>query len=247
MERDVTIDSTVVGSPVARAVVRRVAFTRWVRRTHGWFGLWGAMLGLIFGLSGVWLNHRAVLRLDLPAQHTINGQLALPETKFDSPSEMAIWLAGVLKVEGPPINLRVERSRPVAWSERSGSERGGSDREGAERSGASKPLMQPEHWSFAFGKPSRMIQVEYWRGNASVSVRTVENGFIATLTNVHKGIGMPLPWVLLVDTLAGSLIFLALSGLILWWETNRRRGLGIAIFVVSVTTTLGLVLWPLLT
>ena len=25
---------------------RRLAFVRWVRRTHGWFGLWGALLGL---------------------------------------------------------------------------------------------------------------------------------------------------------------------------------------------------------
>ncbi len=27
---------------------RRATFVRWVRKTHGWFGLWGALLGLIF-------------------------------------------------------------------------------------------------------------------------------------------------------------------------------------------------------
>jgi hypothetical protein len=57
---------------------------------------------------------------------------------------------------------------------------------------------------------------------------------------------MPMPWILLVDTLAGSLILLSISGLILWWETNRRRRLGIAIFGVSVATTLGLARWPML-
>ena len=56
---------------------------------------------------------------------------------------------------------------------------------------------------------------------------------------------MPIPWILLIDTLAGSLIFLSLSGVILWWETNRRRGLGIAIFGVSVVATIGLAVWPL--
>jgi len=76
-------------------------------------------------------------------------------------------------------------------------------------------------------------------------VRTTENGFFATLTNLHKGVGMPVPWILLIDTLAGSLIFLSLSGVILWWETNRRRRLGIAIFGVSVAVTIGLALWPL--
>ena len=70
-----------------------------------------------------------------------------------------------------------------------------------------------------------MIQVEYWVGNKSASVRTTQNGFIATLTNLHKGTTMPVPWILLIDTLAGSLIFLSISGVILWWETHRRRSL----------------------
>ena len=39
-------------------VNRRLTFVRWVRKTHGWFGLWGAILGLIFGTAGIWLNHR---------------------------------------------------------------------------------------------------------------------------------------------------------------------------------------------
>ena len=31
---------------------------------------------------------------------------------------------------------------------------------------------------------------------------------------------MRVPWILLIDTLAGSLIFLSISGIILWWETD---------------------------
>ncbi|MBV8394356.1 MAG: PepSY-associated TM helix domain-containing protein [Alphaproteobacteria bacterium] len=232
MERDMSVEA--IGSGASQRINRRLAFTRWVRRTHGWFGLWGALLGLMMGTSGVWLNHRATLKLELPAQRTLNGQLALPDARFGTPEAMAIWLANALKVEGPANQMRVERSRPVAWAEKE-----------AEKGSAEKPPMQPERWSFAFGSPSRVVQVEYWRGNASVSVRTVESGFIATLTNLHKGIGMPVPWILLIDTLAGSLIFLSLSGVILWWETNRRRTLGIAIFATAVVTTAGLALWPL--
>jgi uncharacterized protein len=56
---------------------------------------------------------------------------------------------------------------------------------------------------------------------------------------------MPVPWILLVDTLAGSLLLLSLSGAVLWWETKRRLRLGIAIFGVSVAVTAGLALWPL--
>nr|WP_244618443.1 hypothetical protein [Rhodoferax sediminis] len=52
---------------------------------------------------------------------------------------------------------------------------------------------------------------------------------------------MSLAWILLIDTLAGSLIFLSLSGVILWVQTSRRRLVGLMIFSSSVALTLGLV------
>ena len=73
---------------------------RWVRRTHGWFGLWGALLGLMMGFSGVWLNHRSVLKLELPDQQQINAQLALPDPRPATAEAMAAWLQQAL--EGRP-------------------------------------------------------------------------------------------------------------------------------------------------
>ncbi|MFO1082426.1 MAG: PepSY-associated TM helix domain-containing protein [Reyranellaceae bacterium] len=204
---------------------RRIAFVRWVRRTHGWFGLWGAVLGLMAGLSGIWLNHRAVLKLPLPDQRQVNAQVALPDPRPATPEAMAAWLQHELTLSRGATNTRVERSRPVPW---------------AEKGGQGKPLMQPERWQFTFGAPDRLIQAEYWVGNGSVALRTTENGFIATLTNLHKGVGMPVAWILLIDTLAGSMIFLSVSGVILWWETHRRRLVGMAIFGVSVALTVAL-------
>jgi hypothetical protein len=223
MERDLMVDAA-AGTLESLRVNRRLAFVRWVRKTHGWFGLWGALLGLMMGTSGVWLNHRATLKLELPAQQQLNAQLALPDPAPATAEAMAAWLQGALKLERGPNNTRVEPARPAPWD---------------------RQLMQPERWTFAFGGPDRVVQVEYWAGNRSASVRTTTNGFIATLTNLHKGVGMPVPWILLIDTLAGSLIFLSLSGLILWWETNRQRKLGIAIFATAVSVTVGLALWPL--
>ncbi|HZQ00445.1 MAG TPA: PepSY-associated TM helix domain-containing protein [Reyranella sp.] len=208
---------------------RTLKAVHWLRKTHGWFGLWGAILGLLAGFSGIWLNHRATLKLDLPGQRQINAQIALPEPAPATPQAMAAWLQDALKLDRPANNLRVERARPVPWSEK-----------GQEQS----PLMQPARWTFSFGGPNRVIQIEYWQGNRSASVRTTENGFVATLTNLHKGVGMPVAWVLLIDTLAGSLIFLTLSGVVLWWTTNRRKRVGIAIFGASVALTVGLALWP---
>ncbi|HTB37271.1 MAG TPA: PepSY-associated TM helix domain-containing protein [Reyranella sp.] len=217
---------------------RRLAFVRWVRRTHGWFGLWGAILGLLMGFSGIWLNHRNVLKLDLPGQQQINAQLELPDPRPATIDALAAWLQQTLKLDGPANTMRVDRSRPVAWTERD------ADR-GAERAGERRSLMQPERWTVNFGGPNRIIQAEYWVGNKSLGVRTTENGFVATLTNLHKGVGMPVPWILLIDTLAGSLIFLSISGAILWWETHRRRRVGLAIFGVSVAVTVAIALSPL--
>ena len=213
-----------------KSINRRLTFVRWVRRTHGWFGLWGALLGLMMGFSGVWLNHRNVMKLQLPSQQQINAQLELPDPRPATIDAMETWLQQTLKLDRPANTKRAERARPVAWAEKGGEQR---------------PLTQPERWVLNFAAPNHVVQVEYWAGNKSVGVRTTENGFIATLTNLHKGTGMPVPWILLIDTLAGSLIFLSISGAILWWETHRRRGLGIAIFGVSVVVTVALAVSPL--
>lgn len=211
-------------------VNRRLAFVRWVRRTHGWFGLWGALLGLMAGTSGIWLNHRSVMKLELPDQQQSGTQLAMPDPRPATADAMTAWLQQTLKVDRPATNVRVERSRPVPW---------------AERGGEGRAAMQPERWTFVLGGPNKVIQVEYWVGNRSANVRTTQNGFIATLTNLHKGTTMPAPWILLIDTLAGAMIFLSISGAILWWVTHRRRLAGIVIFGISVTVTAALAMSPL--
>jgi len=207
---------------------RRTKVVQWIRRTHGWFGLWGAMLGLMFGFSGIWLNHRNVMKLPQSLERT-RAQLALPDPAPDTPEAMAHWLQQALRTDGPPRATRIEPSRPVAWADKN-------------KEPGAPALTQPAHWTFTFGGPDEIVQADYWQGNRSVGVNTTRNGFVATLTNMHKGGGMPLAWILLVDTLAGSLIFLSISGLALWMLTHRRRGVGLAIFGVSAATLLAIAL-----
>ena len=216
----------------AGKVNRRLTFVRWVRKTHGWFGLWGALLGLLFGFSGIWLNHRSTMKLSLPDQQQINAQLELPDPRPQNIEAMGIWLQQALKLDRGPNTARVERARTVPWGERVGE-------------GNARALQQPERWLLNFGGPNHLVQAEYWVGNRSLSVRTTQNGFVATLTNLHKGTTMPVPWILLIDTLAGSMIFLSISGVILWWESHRKRAVGITIFAVAVAATVALAVSPL--
>lgn len=211
--------------------LRRAAFVQWVRKTHGWVGLWGATLGLLFGISGIWLNHRAVLQLPPVAQQRSNTQIALPDPAPADAQALAVWLQTTLQLDTPANSVKVEPGRPVAWAER-----GEHTAKGAE-----PKLMQPEHWTIAFGGPHATIQAETWAGNHSVSVRRIDNGLLGTLMNMHKGVGMPVAWILLVDTLAGSLILLSISGLTLWLLTHRRRVVGLLIFGGAFALTTGLV------
>jgi hypothetical protein len=235
----------------------------WLRKFHGWIGLWGATLGLLFGFSGIWLNHRAVLQLQ-PAVDRSNSQLPVPDPLPVDAKAMAAWLQSALALPQPANNVRVEPARPAPWAEKAGGHAGGhrakaggdADRAHARErevdmpaaafapgeAAASSPAvpMQPEHWTFNFNAPRVQIQAEYWAGNHAVSVRRSDNGIVATLTNLHKGIGMPVAWILLVDTLAGSLILLSLSGLALWMLTRRKRTVGLAIFGTAFAVTAGL-------
>jgi hypothetical protein len=133
---------------------RRLAFLRWLRRMHGWFGLWGAILGLLMGFSGIWLNHRTVLKLQLPDQQQINAQLELTDPPPATIDALAAWLQQALTLDRSASNMRVERSRPVAWSEKG--------------AGEGRPLTQPERWTLSFGGPDKVIQVEYCRRNNRV-------------------------------------------------------------------------------
>ena len=49
--------------------------------------------------------------------------------------------------------------------------------------------------------PHQNLQAEYWVGNGRAVKRT-GNTFLTTLNNLHRGVGMNLGWVLLMDTIA---------------------------------------------
>ncbi|QBQ98463.1 peptidase [Paraburkholderia pallida] len=194
---------------------RRATFIKWLRKVHGWVGLWGAVLGLLFGVTGFLLNHRAgPLQISTGTPQVTQMQLALPAARPATPEALAQWLQRELAFDGKPGKIRRERAHPVAWGERS--------------------VVQPESWQFALMGPRQSVAVEYWVGNSTVAVRRTQSPFLATLNNLHRGVGMGIGWVLLMDTIAGSLILLSLTGVLLWTELNRRRTTGVVLVAGSV-------------
>ena len=97
---------------------RRATFIKWLRKVHGWVGLWGAVLGMLFGTTGFLLNHRAgPLKVSTGEPQVEQLQLPLPQKGFKSPAEMGHWLKTELKIDGKPGRARREPAHPVAWGD----------------------------------------------------------------------------------------------------------------------------------
>ena len=81
---------TVASSEIRkRSRSRRAVFLTWLRNTHLYVGLWGALLGLLFGATGILLNHRSIMKI--PVEKTVQktAQLPLPVFTLTSPQQMA--------------------------------------------------------------------------------------------------------------------------------------------------------------
>lgn len=220
MPSTVTEISPAVRRPVAKTKAgkgsSRSQFLKWLRKIHGWIGLWGAILGLLFGLTGILQNHRGLLRIKTPAPQRSTVELTLPTPHPDTPKAMVAWLSSTLNLPPNPNPPRVQRepSEKVTWSERE--------------------VVQPEHWTVRFFAVKYSVVAEYWKGANTVTVTRNDNGWLSIMQNLHRGNGVGIGWILLADSIGGSMALLSLTGVILWTELNRRRLLGVGIFAVSI-------------
>lgn len=199
----------------------RHSFIRWLRKIHGWIGLWGAVMGLLFGASGILLNHRAVMKIPAAQSQETNVQLPLPNPAPENVDAMAKWVQQQLALENVVVKKKEDPSKTVAWGD--------------------KTLKQPAHWMMSFTTPKMNVQADYWVGNSMVNAKRSDANFFAMLNNLHKGVGMSVAWVLLADTMAGSILLLSLTGVILWTQLNRRRVVGAVIVGASLSTMLALI------
>ena len=87
--------------------------------------------------------------------------------------------------------------------------------------------MQPERWVITMARPERGLSAEYYVGNRSVKLDTIDATPIGTLIRLHTSTGVSAFWVLLSDTIAGSLILLSLTGLLLWTQLHTVRTIAV--------------------
>ena len=113
----------------------RGAFLKWLRRTHAWLGLWGAVLGILFGVTGILLNHRGTMKINAARTEQTERELLLPNPKPESIEAFAMWIQEELNLDKKWSRARTQKPRKISWGGQS--------------------VMQPEKWSVSFSNPKR--------------------------------------------------------------------------------------------
>ena len=201
---------------------KRIQWLKWLRRIHAWVGLWGAALGLLFGVSGILLNHRMVMKIPAVQMEQSHIEMALPQPLPVDAKALALWLQIQLSIDREASKISIDPEKTVTWADQN--------------------LQQPSQWRVDFHSPQQSVTAEYWVGNTYVSIKRQDANAFAFITRLHKGVGMGTAWVLLADTLAGGLVFLSLTGLLLWTKLHGSRlamaGLGLTSLGSMVFITL---------
>ena len=198
--------------------MKRGRFLVWLRRTHAWMGLWGATMGLLFGVTGMLLNHRNEMKIPLAKQEETRQVLVPPSASLQSPETLEAWLRTEFKLPDAKSRIQKKPGGPVPW--------GGGQ------------IEQPENWRITLTAPNLSINAEYWKGDASTHIEQKEANLWATLASFHKGSGMSNAWILLTDTLAGALLVLAITGTLLWSRLHGPRLLAAGLIGTTLTGVL---------
>ncbi|HYN54082.1 MAG TPA: PepSY-associated TM helix domain-containing protein [Methylotenera sp.] len=187
--------------------VQRGKTLRLLRKIHGWLGLWGALLGLLFGISGFLLNHRAVMKI--PAVKMEETEIQLPVSAPLPENAKAFT-----KFIQTSLNIQHEPTKPK------GGKGGKPEREATFMD---KSIKQPEMFKIDFQLPQARIQAEYVVGNQFATIKREDANVWGFLTRMHKGVGANTGWVLLADSLAGAMLVLSITGVLLWTKMRGSR------------------------
>jgi len=180
---------------------------RYLRKIHGWLGLWGAILGLLFGVSGFLLNHRAIMKIPAAKMEETEIQLAMPVPLPENAKEFTQFIQATLNIKHEPNKPKDGR-------------KGKPEREA---NFMDKSVKQPETFKIDFQLPQARIQAEYVVGNQFATVKREDANVWSFITRMHKGVGANTAWVLLADTIAGAMLILSITGVLLWTKMRGSR------------------------
>lgn len=184
---------------------------RWIRQLHLWIGAWGALAAILYGLTGLVMNHRfgdgAWPQGD--SHETERTELVVPAQVRATPEQLSLWLRDHQRLDAQVI--------------RKGGGPGG---------GEGKPAPK---WTLSGGTAGASWTVEYAPGSDRATLKRSQHSPLAAFNRLHKAVGGGLFWIVLADSFAIGMLLLGLSGIWMW---ARGRGLREMAFSVMGLSTL---------
>lgn len=197
---------------------RRAATTyRWIRQFHLWIGAWGALAAILYGITGLVMNHRfgdaAWPQGD--SNDLGNIVLSIPAEARTTPEQLSLWLR-----EDRQLDAQVIR-------------KGGPGSRGDGR--------QPPKWTLTGGTASNSWSLEYAPGSETAELKRNQHSPLAAFNRLHKGVGGGGWWILLADSFAIGMILLGLSGIWMWARSRSAKQMVLSVMGLSTLLFLAVV------
>lgn len=181
---------------------RKATFLRFLRKAHAWVGLSGATLSLLFGITGFLLNHRGVMKIEA-------GQIVERKVTVEFPEAPASPEA-LARILSDRFHVPMAR---VKWLIKAGKS-GRLDK---------TAVKTADQWTVAFTGHTHFALATYTPGNLTVELELKDANFLQAMKRLHKGDGGQIGWILLSDAVAGGMVFLILSGILLWTRLSGPK------------------------
>ena len=192
---------------------------RWIRQFHLWIGAWGALAAVLYGSTGLVMNHRKGENAWPQGESRAIGttMLRIPAEARTSPERLSLWLQ-----DAQHLDVQSMRKR-------------GAD-------GRGRDAQQPAKWEFSGGTAASSWQLEYAPGRDSAELKRSQQSFLAAINRLHKTVGGGIGWQVLADSFAISMLLLGLSGLWMWARGRSYRQMVVSVFGASAMVFLVVVL-----
>lgn len=188
---------------------------RWIRQLHLWIGAWGALAAVLYGFTGLVMNHRFGLDgwPQGDSHETGKTHLQVPAPARATPEQLSLWLR-----DSHGLDAQVIRKPPPG-------------KDG-----------KPSKWTLSGGTAGQSWSLDYVPGEPQAEVKRSTHTWLAALNRAHKGYGS-FAWTLLADSFAIAMVLLGLTGLWMWARGRSARDWAISVLALS-TLASALILLP---
>jgi hypothetical protein len=222
------MNASTADKAVAAGGASRLRSYRLVRQLHLWLGAWGAIAAVIYGFTGLVMNHRFgdAAWPQGGNEEIARDSLSVPVAARATPEALSLWLRAA-----HGLDSQVIRKGPPGGA-------GAGARAG-------KDAGPPPKWNFSGGSAREAWAVEFTPGGERAELKRNAHSPLSALNRLHKGVGGGWAWILLADSFALGMLLLGLSGLWMWLRGRSARDIVFSVFAFS-TLLLAVVLGPAL-